>query len=156
MQEGEVRVKVISIIQPWATLIALGEKKFETRSWKTKYRGELAIHASKKIDRVACKMTPIIQTLNKHGIVLFDDLPIGMILATARLEECFEVIKDEGNSAILGYGSYIVSGNEYHFGDFSEGRYAWKLSDVKMLKKPIPAKGQLGLWDYQELNLMSH
>lgn len=43
-------MKVISIIQPWATLIALGEKKFETRSWKTKYHGELAIHAIKKID----------------------------------------------------------------------------------------------------------
>jgi hypothetical protein len=47
-------MKVISIIQPWATLIAIGEKKFETRSWSTKYRGELAIHASKKIDKAAC------------------------------------------------------------------------------------------------------
>lgn len=144
-------MKVISIIQPWATLIALGEKKIETRSWRTKYRGELAIHASKKIDRVACKMTPIVETLNKHGIVLFDDLPIGQILATCSLDECYEVINDKGNSAILGYGSHIVSGNEYHFGDFSEGRFGWELSNIKILKEPIPAKGQLGLWNFKEL-----
>ena len=44
-------MKVISIIQPWATLIMLGEKKFETRSWERDYRGELGIHASKKMNR---------------------------------------------------------------------------------------------------------
>ena len=41
-------MKAITIIQPWATLIALGEKQFETRSWFTKHRGELAIHAGKR------------------------------------------------------------------------------------------------------------
>lgn len=44
-------MKVITLIQPWATLIALGEKQIETRSWSTKYRGEIAIHAGKKIDK---------------------------------------------------------------------------------------------------------
>ncbi len=41
-------MKAISILQPWASLVALGHKKIETRSWNTKYRGELLIHASKK------------------------------------------------------------------------------------------------------------
>ena len=45
-------MKVLSIIEPWATLIKEGKKVIETRSWKTSYRGELYIHASnKKIKR---------------------------------------------------------------------------------------------------------
>jgi hypothetical protein len=48
-------MKSITIIQPWATLIALGEKKYETRGWPTKHRGPLAIHAGKKIDKEACE-----------------------------------------------------------------------------------------------------
>lgn len=45
-------MKVLSIIEPWASLIANGKKSIETRSWKTSYRGELYIHASKKKERV--------------------------------------------------------------------------------------------------------
>lgn len=144
-------MKVISIIQPWATLIALGEKRFETRSWRTKYKGNLAIHSSKKIDRSAFKRVPIVQTLKKHGIVILDDLPTGMILATCNLEGCFEVLEDKGDSAVLGNEYHIASGNEYHFGDFNKGRYGWLVSNVNVLDNSIPAKGQLGLWNYHEL-----
>jgi hypothetical protein len=56
--------------KPWVKLIALGEKQFETRSWATNYRGELAIHAGKKIDKEACRQPVIVSALNKHGIVL--------------------------------------------------------------------------------------
>lgn len=75
-------MKVISIFQPWAMLIALGEKKYETRS----------------------------------GNQMF-----GMTRAI----------------------------NEFHFGDYSEGRYAWELADVKQLPEPIRAKGQQGLWNWE-------
>lgn len=44
-------MRCITIRQPWATLIALGEKEFETRSWRTAYRGELGIHAGMRIDK---------------------------------------------------------------------------------------------------------
>jgi hypothetical protein len=43
-----------------------------------------------------------------------------------------------------------VDGNEYLFGDFTPGRYAWILNNIEILKKPIPAKGQLSLWEYRE------
>nr|WP_204166784.1 ASCH domain-containing protein [Bacillus sp. CGMCC 1.16541] len=148
-------MKVISIMQPWASLIALGEKKFETRSWRTNYRGELAIHASKKIDRTACKMTPIVQTLNKHSIVLLNDLPTGMIIATCNLEGCYEVMTEDGESAILEGWNKFVFDNEYNFGDFSEGRFAWELSNIRTLNKPIQAKGQLGLWNFKEGLIMN-
>lgn len=138
-------MKVISIIQPWATLIALGEKQFETRSWRTKHRGELAIHSSKKTDKKICQLEPYRSTLEKHGYSE-KNLPVGVILATCNLSDCFKVTEDLGTGATLDDG-HFVSGNEYMFGDFSEGRFAWKLTDVEMLKDPIPAKGQLGLWE---------
>ena len=48
-------MKVLTIKQPWATLIMQGDKRFEFRSWQTKYRGELLIHAGKGIDKEAVK-----------------------------------------------------------------------------------------------------
>lgn len=81
-------MKVITIRQPWATLIALGEKKFETRSWSTNYREELAIHAGKSLDRQACLDSRINKVLNKHGIIFMSDLPVGAIIAIVQLTEC--------------------------------------------------------------------
>lgn len=143
-------MKVISIRQPWATLIALGEKQFETRSWQTKYRGKLAIHASKKIDIDACHNREIATVLNKHGIVLTNDLPTGAIIAVSEITDCHRVVMEE-----LGWASFeggeVVKGNEFHFGDYSVGRYAWRLEDIKKLREPILAKGQLSLWEYPDL-----
>jgi hypothetical protein len=42
-------MKALSLIQPWASLIVLGEKRIETRSWPTRHRGHLAIHANKNL-----------------------------------------------------------------------------------------------------------
>lgn len=46
-------MKVITLKQPWATLVAEGIKKYEFRSWKINYRGELLIHAGLGIDKEA-------------------------------------------------------------------------------------------------------
>ncbi|SFE11050.1 ASCH domain-containing protein [Paenibacillus algorifonticola] len=152
-------MKAITIIQPWATLIALGEKKFETRSWSTKHRGELAIHAGKKVDREACETEPIKSALAKYGYTA-DNLPTGAIVATCQLEECWQierlnwkaVTKPVQFTATNGRQSLwagCIEGNkEYHFGNYEHGRYAWELSDVKRLVKPFRAKGQQGLWNW--------
>jgi hypothetical protein len=139
-------MKVISIIQPWATLIAIGEKNFETRSWSTKYRGPIAIHASKKIDKTVCKSEPFRSVLEAYGYTE-KELPTGMIIATAHLTECFKVEKDCGDYAVITDG--FIAGNEYKFGDYTPGRFAWLLVRRKLLENPIPAKGQLGLWEHQ-------
>jgi hypothetical protein len=139
-------VKVISIIQPWATLIALGEKKFETRSWATKHRGELAIHASKKVDKAICENEPFKSVLEKYGYTS-TNLPTGVILAKCKLVDCLQVILNEDDRAVIELGKDFIQGNEYSFGDFSEGRFAWDLQDVEQIEH-IPAKGQLGLWKF--------
>ena len=64
-------MKAITIKQPWATLIMSGVKRFEFRSWKTNFRGDVLIHAGKGIDKEA------VERLAKY---LPEELPMGKIL----------------------------------------------------------------------------
>ena len=63
-------MKVLTIKQPWATLIMQKDKRFEFRSWQTKYRGDLLIHAGKGLDKEAMKR------LEKY---IPSDMPTGKI-----------------------------------------------------------------------------
>jgi activating signal cointegrator 1 len=140
-------MKVLSMIQPWATFFAIGETKYETRSWSTKYRGKLAIHASKKTDKIICREEPFRSILIKHGYTE-DTLPNGVIIATCRLTNCFKVTLNKGTSAILD-GGQVVMGKDYLFGDYQEGYFAWEVDDMTLLTDPIPAKGKLSLWELE-------
>ncbi|WP_339193155.1 ASCH domain-containing protein [Paenibacillus sp. FSL W8-1287] len=142
-------MKAITIIQPWATLIALGEKQFETRSWATKHRGELAIHAGKKIDREACQTEPIRSTLARYGLTA-DNLITGAVVAIVTLKDCLQSVDTWTDGYVLENGSYVYP-PEYEFGDFTPGRYGWLLSNVRWLPDPFPAKGQQGLWNWEGL-----
>lgn len=132
-------MKVLSLIQPWATLVVLREKGNETRSWKPKsFLGELYIHASKKIDEKACGEEPFKSILAKHGYTA-DNLPTGAII---------------GKCNVLGYCKtedvrYDLSEQELDFGDYSDNRYVWALDDAMPLVSPIPAKGSLNIWNYE-------
>jgi len=142
-------MKAVTIMQPWATLIATKEKLFETRSWPTKHRGKIAIHAGKKIDKNACQLPEIVEALKRHGIESMQQLPRGSVIAIANLTDCLQVIKDNGDSAEL-TGNVIVDEQEYTFGDFSKERYAWQLDVIKFLSVPVPAIGQLSLWNWEK------
>lgn len=75
-------MKVLTIKQPWATLIMQGNKRFEFRSWQTKYRGDLLIHAGKSIDKEAMKR------LEKY---LPKEIPIGKVLGKVTLVDCVKM-----------------------------------------------------------------
>ncbi|MUG45506.1 ASCH domain-containing protein [Paenibacillus woosongensis] len=154
-------MKAITIIQPWATLIALEEKKFETRGWATRYRGELAIHAGKQMDREICQQEPFRSVLSKHGYTA-DNLPTGAVVAVANLTECcrIERLGDWGgdiepvklhypNGRVLIWAGALKNTKEFFFGDYTDGRYAWELTDVQQLQDPIPAKGMQRLWNWE-------
>jgi hypothetical protein len=132
-------MKVLSLIQPWATLIVLGEKKIETRSWRPKnFSGELFIHASKKIDKKACESEPFKSVLAKHGYTV-DNLPLGAII---------------GKCDVLYYSSteelrVRISEQEEAFGDYSDNRYGWTVDNPMVLVSPIPARGSLIIWNYE-------
>lgn len=141
-------MKAITIHQPWATLIALGEKQFETRGWPTKYRGPIAIHAGKHFSKDAWIEPPIYDAIRKHGLLLPEDFPTGAVIATANLNNCLKSVDTWTDGYVLENGIFVYS-PEYEFGDFTPGRYAWELTNVQQLPKPIPAKGQQGLWNWE-------
>jgi len=147
-------MKVISILQPWASLVALGHKRIETRSWNTKYRGELLIHAS-------AKFTKQQEVLSHEFYMMVRDSRIyhchrGAIIGKVNLVAVVEV---EALVAFpVGYygdNRYELTEQELAFGDYSPGRYGWLLSEPILFNNPIPAKGQLGLWNY-ECNKLKH
>ena len=125
-------MKVLTIKQPWATLIMQVHKRFEFRSWQTKYRGELLIHAGKGIDKEAMKR------LAKY---LPEELPYGKILGKVKLVDCIKM-SPEFKELLLKENSDI-----YTKSSFKEN-YGWQVSDVEVFKDPIEAKGHLSLWEY--------
>ncbi|MNO92738.1 hypothetical protein D3C76_843200 [compost metagenome] len=117
-----------------------------TRSWFTNYRGPLAIHAGKKIDKKICHQEPYKAILSKNGYTA-ENLPSGAVLAVCQLKDCHQVLVDMQDHAIFDNHS-IVSGQEYLFGDYSLGRYAWQLTDMMRLQEPIEINGKQGLWNF--------
>ncbi|MCM3729511.1 ASCH domain-containing protein [Neobacillus cucumis] len=139
-------MKVLTMKQPWASLFVLREVIYETRTWRTSYRGPLAIHTSKQVDRAVCSHKTIQALLGKHGYTV-DNLPTGKIIAVCNLINCLKVTDNQTTWAVL-ENSVIVSENNYFLGDFNERNYAWEVQDMQLLDQPIPAKGHLGLWEY--------
>lgn len=126
-------MKVLTIKEPWATLIIDGYKKYEFRSWKTNYRGKLLIHAGKSLEK---------DMLNR-----FKDYNLtcacGEIIGEAILTDCI-LVTEEFNSELTKIDP-IVYGRTNH-----ATKYAWKLENVVKYDKPIPINGKLGLWNYEE------
>ena len=160
-------MKAITLTQPWATLVAIGAKRIETRSWPTKYRGPIAIHAAKGFPgwakrfceaSLVCdalgwpKMGAITQESLDRSAQLIRSLPLGQVIATARLVDCLPVdlIELYSSRATLSPGAIwrgTLSEQERAFGDYAPGRYGLLLEDVRPIE-PVPAKGALGLWEW--------
>lgn len=151
-------MKVISILQPWASLIVHGHKKIETRSWNTKYRGEILIHASmgeqfRKIhhnDPFYRFYHPLFASSAMEPI---EKLPFGAIIGKVNLIEVQPIdffIQCSKSIPLKKDGEYseLEWQQELAFGDYSPNRYGWLLSDPVAFAEPIPAKGKLGLWEY--------
>ena len=136
--------------QPWATLVAIGENTIETRSWNTRYRGPLVIHAAKGFPRDArdlCRLLPYREVLAKGGYDNANDLPLGAVIAVANLEAVLEFDRRSLRDVRARAAAGEFPPHEADFGDFSPGRYGWVLKDVRRLSEPIPARGMLGLWE---------
>lgn len=203
---GDRVVKAISLWQPWASLIALGPKTIETRSWATDYRGPLAIHAAKRQPEQASRVgdyvvgwqykAPSHPVLFEHPIgkawpvgpdgeldrslCTVHDLPLGAVVATCRLVDCLPMfswatlhgpsvtavlapgpafdspgilLRDEEFALgveLPGPGEDVIDvSGQIPYGDFSPGRYAWLLDDIKPVEPPMGATGHRGLWNWQ-------
>ena len=130
--------QALSLTQPWATLVIIGAKLFETRSWPTGYRGWLAIQAAKGFPRACqdlCYQQPFAAHLAAAGYNKPSDLPRGEVLGVVNLTACLSTNVFVPESSV-----------EYDFGDYSHDRYAWKFEGVRRLREPFAAKGALSLW----------
>jgi len=149
-------MKALSLTQPHASLIAIGAKRIETRSWKTSYRGPLAIHAAKGFPREArkfCLSDPFSRCLYTEGPYRATEIPIGCMIATCELVNCVEIVDGfygvvGGIQGPIGEYSDLLTEQERSFGNYSAGRYAWILSNIVQLPTPIPARGALSLWEW--------
>ena len=144
-------MKALTLTQPWATLVAIGEKRIETRSWRTTYRGPLAIHAAKGFPpdaREMCREEPFDEILWNARYRFFDDLPCGVVIATAQLIDCIHLRETHDPIALAAFDAHGAR-YERAFGNYGIGRYMWLLTDVVRIEPPVPARGALGLWDWQ-------
>lgn len=136
-------MKGLSLTQPWATLVAIGAKRIETRSWRTRYRGLVAIHAAKRLPGDAAWLwtVPVFRDrLRAASFGLPEHWPRGAIVATARIADCASTSQDSPY--------YPADGSdEIAFGDYGPDRWMWVLEEVRRLPEPIPCLGALGLWD---------
>lgn len=148
-------MKAISLTQPWAQLVALGEKKIETRSWSTKYRGPLAIHAAKGFPGWAkdtCYQPQFVAALFRHSLSPADQLPTGVIVATCRLVHVVQMNEIHVFPACRSYWhqhhEWKLDERERAFGWYAVGRFMWLLDEIHMLPEPVPTKGMHRLWEW--------
>lgn len=123
-------MKVLSIREPWASLIVNGYKEYEFRSWATKYRGDILIHASKVVEK---------EYLSRFEHLNLDYQP-GKIIGMVTITDCILVTKS--------FEKKLIDDNELVYGStMNRGGYAFKLENAKKID-PIEINGRLGLWNY--------
>lgn len=138
-------MKAISLWQPWASAIAVGVKRYETRSWTTQVRGQVAIHAAKK--RSPNQRAIFEGWLEDHlpirfafedGLELdFDSMPFGAIVAVATIDD-------------VQYSGRLLpdlSEAEIALGDHGPGRFCWMLKDIRRLTRAIDCVGRQGFFN---------
>lgn len=157
-----MKVHALSLWQPWASLIAIGAKRIETRHWSTSYRGPLVIHAAKTRNELAMcwnepfrtvledakKLPPITRRgegraeLNyeerchfiKQGVSQGWMLPLGALVCVVDLMDCVPTEQLQPDEP------------ENHFGNYAPGRFGWMLENIRPLPHPMPYRGGQGLF----------
>ncbi len=124
-------MKVLTIKEPFVTPFAIGMKHYETRSWKTNYRGEIYIHTSKKKDDTIPALEAVMDT---------ELFPLGYIVLKGNLVDCIEMtdkfVREIKKDPL-----------EYISGFYKVGRYAWKIEDIEVVN-PVKVNGHLGIWNW--------
>lgn len=142
-------VSALTIRQPWASLLALGVKQMETRSWDTKVRGPVAIHAGLAMPcprRDYFALGEFEFERCTSGLIMWGPgyekgtlLPMGAVLAIGNLFQTRSTTNSE----------HAPGDRELALGDHRPGRFAWSITSISPLPEPIPAKGRQGFWNWE-------
>lgn len=133
------RARALSLYEPWASLVTLGAKQYETRSWSTRYRGLVVIHASQNREYLHQMFAHTFYEVFKEvGILQPNQFVLGAAVGVAWLEDVLPVERLWSE----------IGSIEKSFGDYSEGRFAWKFARPMRFETPIPIRGAQGLWEW--------
>lgn len=121
MTEKPETVKALTICQPYAEMIVRGEKVIENRTWPTRYRGPLLIHAGKSRS-----------WLDDDDEQLYPGMVFGAIVGRCQLVDCLRL-------EALPFSLQSCHAN---------GPWCWVLEDIERFDVPIPCSGSQGLWDF--------
>lgn len=123
-----MKIKALSVRQPWANLIVEGYKTMDLRTWSTTHRGPLAIYASLEVEKDACKL---------HGVDI-KTLTTGAVIGIVDLTDVIPLTKK----------SYEENQEKHLAGrNYREGMFGWVLKNPRPLDPPQVAKGRLHLFD---------
>lgn len=133
-----MKYKVLSVRQPYASLLVSGVKDVENRSRRTNFRGTVLIHASAKM----------------HDIM--NQLPTKIFLLGASpveqqvMKMSKDVVKENLFGCIIGSVD-IVDCVQNHPSEWAEkGQWHWVCANAKKFEHPIrDVKGKLGIWEYK-------
>lgn len=107
-----MRVKVLTVKQPWASLIVHGIKDIENRSWQTNFRGRVLIHSSAKGDiaKFGClQPSQRLKVLNTPmSRIGFNDLPFGSIIGSVEIVDCVQIIPQYGRIKVFLTGYSLI------------------------------------------------
>ena len=111
-------MKCLTVRQPWASLIVAGVKDVENRTWRTSYRGPLAIHGAKTA-----------ATLRDYGHLFDGEPPCGVVLGTVELVDC-------------------VQDSDSEWADHGPRTWNWIVRMPVAFSRPVRARGQQRLWEW--------
>jgi hypothetical protein len=131
------KMKALSLWQPWASLIACGAKRYETRSWYTKYTGPVLICSARRRVTDLSYVVGLPEFRDALGISKVSELLFGYALALVEVVRCIPATTMTPE----------LIGSDKPFGDFTPGRWAWELKLVGRFKEPFPFIGKQGLFD---------
>lgn len=168
-------IKALSMWQPWASLVGLEAKRYETSSWSTHYRGKLLICSAKKLDLGSLRLLreePFQLGLGRGcefrqvmiGGEYYPDEP-SIYCGDCNLGA--EKHRNQIGARDLPYGEAIAIVDlvdviptgamtrvgfgryEVHYGDFRPGRFAWQLENVRPFPPGVKVRGAQGLFEVE-------
>ena len=102
-------------------------------SWKTSYRGKILIHAGSSLEK------DVVERFKGYNL----DYELGSIIGEAEIVDC-NLVDKEFNEELRQINPVVYAKSNH------TETYAWKLQNIKKYDNPIPAKGKLSLWNYED------
>lgn len=143
-------MKAITIKQPWASLIVEGIKDIENRTWPTKFRGRVLIHAADKgwkwqavLNYLSDKAKAILNSFGYDALWLHR-LPTSAIIGSVEIADC--VIN---HSSVWAEKGFAFTGYDKNGDPKDRQIFNWVLANPIIFPEPIPCKGKLSFWEYE-------